>query len=253
MEQDILKAHVKGYSKKDGTFVRPHERSGEPGHASHPEPHHHPRLGENGKPVVIQRPTHASAPSTWHNPDAVATFVPDGDVPASLNGITLKAWKDHPQTDEGWEYVDGIMDDLEEPPLIIPPGKKVSAGVIIEESDGRVWLTAPTNQFGFYEATFPKGTADPGMSLQATAIREAFEETGLQVEIIGFVGDFERSTSVGRFYRARRVSGSPRDMGWESQAMHLCPRGLLYDMLNLWPDYPIAEAIGGGPAPTKKS
>lgn len=247
--EDILKAHVKGYSKKDGTFVRPHERSGEPGHTSHPEPHHHPQLGENGKPVVIQRPTHASAPSTWHNPDAVATFVPNGDVPASLNGVPLRQWKDHPTTVEGWDFVDGINDELWEPAFILPPGKKAAAGVIIEEPDGRVWLVAPTNQFGGYHASFPKGTEEPELSLQANAIKEAFEETGLKVEITGVVGDFERTTSVARLYRAKRVGGTPVAMGWESQAVHLVPKGMLYEYLNMWTDHGAAEAVGAGPAP----
>lgn len=248
---DLAKAHVKGYSRKDGTYVAPHERdTGQ--QAEHARPvHHHPRADHNGHPVEVKAPSHASAPSTWHNPDAVATFVPDGDVPLSLNGVPLRAWKDHPQTDEGWEFVDGIHHDLWEPPFDLPPGKSAAAGVIIEEPDGRIWLTAPTNKFGGYEATFPKGTVDPDQSLQAAAIRETFEETGLKVEITGFVGDFQRTTSMARFYRAKRVGGSPRDMQWESQALHLTPRGVLHQMLNMWPDRDIAEVVGAGPAPKK--
>lgn len=259
----LTKARVPGYSKKDGTYVRPHDRKDRPS-AAKPLPaaakvrrptetdeiiHHHPRLGENGHPVVVKSPSHPSAPSTWHNPDAVATFVPDGDVPASLNGVPLRAWKDYPRTNEGWEYSDGINDELWEPPFTLPPGKKAAAGVVVEEPDGRVWLIHPTNQFGGYSASFPKGTAEPGMSLQASALKECMEEAGLKVEIIGFIGDFERTTSVARMYRARRVGGTPIAMGWESQAVSLCPRGLLYDHLNMWSDYGIAEVIGAGPSP----
>lgn len=253
MEQydDLTKAHIKGYSRKDGVYVRPHERdTGEQG-AAPAAVHHHPRLGDNGQPVVVHRPTHASAPSTWHNPDAVATFVPDGDVPPSLNGVPFRAWKDHPTTTEGWEYVDGINDELWEPAFMLPPGKKAAAGVIIEEPDGRVWLVAPTNQFGNYEASFPKGTEEPGLSLQATAIKEAFEETGLKVEILGVVGDYERTTSMARLYRAKRVGGTPTAMGWESQAVHLVPKGQLYEYLNMWTDHAAAETVGAGPAPKK--
>ena len=252
---DLVKGHVKGYSRRDGTYVKPHDR--DTGPLAHAEPHtaapvhHHPRSSDDGAPVVIKTPSHASAPSTWHNPDAVATFVPDGDVPLSLNGIALRAWRDHPTTAEGWDFVDGVDDNLAEPPFVLPPGKKAAAGVLIEESDGRVWLVAPTNQFGGYHASFPKGTAEPDLSLQATAIKECFEETGLQVKITGFAGDFERTTSKVRMYKARRVGGLPTAMGWESQAVHLVPKGMLYDHLNLWPDHPIAEAIGAGPAPKK--
>jgi ADP-ribose pyrophosphatase YjhB (NUDIX family) len=243
---DLVKAHIKGHMR--GTsYVRPHERGGPDGH----EPVHHPEVDHKGQPVVIKKPTEPSAPSTWHNSDAVATFVPGGDVPAAINGVPIRRWKDHPTTDEGWEYSDGINDDLVEPPIHPKPGKSIGAGVVIEEPDGRVWLCAPTNQFGGYHATIPKGTAEEGMSLQATALKETFEEAGLKIRITGFVGDFERSTSVARVYRAVRVGGDPTACGWESQGMHLAPKGHLYDLMNGWADHPIAEAIGAGPAPKK--
>lgn len=244
----VLKAHVKGHVR--GTsYVRPYERGGDG--PSHPEPTPHPALDHNGKPVTIHRPTHPSAPSTWTSADAVATFVPGGDVPRELNGVPFRRWKDAPDTAEGWDYTDGIMDDLAEPPLVPKPGKSIGAGVIVEEVDGRCWVVHPTNQFGNYETTFPKGTAEPGLSLQGNALKECFEEAGLQVKITGFVGDFERSTSVARFYRARRVGGDPTACGWESQGVSLIPKSMLYEFLNGLPDHPIAEAVGAGPAPKK--
>ncbi len=247
MTDDLTKAHVNGHMR-GSVYVRPHERGGVPAHI---EPHHHPRPGEKDEPVLIKHPHHASASSTWDSPDAVATFVPDGDVPLALHGVPFRQWRDHPTTAEGWDYVDGVNDDLAEPPVKTRPGKSIGAGVIIEEPDGRVWLTAPTNGFGGYDATFPKGTAEGGLSLQANAIKEAFEETGLKIRITGFVGDFERTTSVARMYRAVRVGGTPVAMGWESQAVHLVPKGDLYEHLNGWADHPVAEAVGAGPAPKK--
>lgn len=247
---DLLKAHIKGYSKKDGTYVRPHDRDTGPGATQH-EPEHHPRVDDAGKPVVIKRPSKPSAPSTWHNPDAVATFVPGGDVPLAINGVPIRKWKDHPRTVEGWDYCDGINEDLIEPPFTLPPGKKAAAGVVIEEPDGRIWLVAPTNEFGGYRATLPKGTAEPELSLQGNALKECFEECGLKVQITGFIMDVERTTSKARIYRAKRVGGSPVDVGWESQAVHLAPKGHLYDLLNMWTDHGVAEAIGAGPAPRK--
>ena len=251
MSEDLAKAHISGYSRKDGVYVKPHERDDGPGAAPAPV-HHHPKLGEKGELVHIKEPSHASAPSTWHNPDAVATFVPGGDHPASLNGIQLASWRDHPQTVEGWDYCSGIMEDLDEPAFHLPPGKKAAAGVVIEESDGRIWVIEPTNHFGAYKQTFPKGTADPELSLQGTSLKEAWEETGLQVRIIGFIGDFPRTTSVARMYRAVRVSGNPVDASWETQSVSLVPRGLLYEKLNMWSDHGIAEAVGAGPAPSKQ-
>lgn len=243
---ELAKAHVKGYSKRDGTYVAPHERRGE---AAAPQSVAHPRLGEKGEEVMIHRPTHGSMPSTWHHPDAVATFVPEGDVPASLNGVPVRQWRDHPKTTEGWDYYEGVNDDLEEPPFHLPAGKKAASGVVIEEPDGRVWLIHPTNQFGGYHASFPKGTAEPELSLQANAIKETFEEAGLKIEITGFIGDFQRTTSVARMYRAKRVGGDPTRCGWESQAVSLVPKAKLYDLLNMWSDHGIAESIGAGTAP----
>lgn len=242
----LLKAHVKGHVKSDGTYVKPHYRGTE--YVPH-VPHPHPKLGEKGAVVVVKRPHHASDPSTWDHPDAVATFLPDGDVPASLNGVRLGRWRDHPTTSEGWDYVDGVNEDLVEPAFPDTGKKYASAGVIIEELDGRIWLCAPTNAFGGYKATFPKGTAEPGLSLQANAVKEAFEETGLQVRITGYLGDFHRTTSVARMYRAVRVGGTPVEMGWESQAVHLVPKSMLYEHLNGAADHPVAELLGAGPAP----
>lgn len=248
--EDLTKAHIKGYSRRDGVYVQPHDRDTGVAAAAAPV-HHHPRTGEAGEQVEIKRPSHASLPSTWHNPDAVATFVPGGDVPASLNGVSLTAWKDHPRTSEGWDFCDGINEDLYEPPFHLPPGKKAAAGVVIEEPDGRCWVVHPTNAFGNYQVTWPKGTCEPGLSMQGNALKETYEEAGLKIEITGFIGDFERTTSKARMYRAKRIGGTPIAMGWESQAVSLCPRGLLYDMLNMYTDHPIAETIGAGPAPKK--
>ncbi len=245
MSHDLLKAHVKGYTKHDGTYVKPHDRDGGVVH----QPTHHPRADHNGNAVIIHQPSHGSAPSTWHHADSVATFVPDGDVPLSINGVRLLPWHDHPKTDAGWNYVDGINDEIEERRLNVPEGKHASSGVIIEEPDGRVWLIHPTNKFGGYNASFPKGTSEPDLSLQANAIKEVYEETGLKVEITGIVGDYERTTSVCRMYRARRVGGTPTAMGWETQAVSLVPKALMYEFLNMWPDHKIAEAVGAGPAP----
>ena len=56
--------------------------------------------------------------------------------------------------------------------------------VVILEDDGRVWVVHPSNGFGGYPATFPKGTLDPGMLLRAAAIREAYEESGRNPKVL---------------------------------------------------------------------
>lgn len=265
----LLKAHVKGYTRKNGIYVKPYSTKtagakqkltapqiglpgAKPAPTSHPKgAKPHPQADDHGERVIIDHPSKPTAPSTWSDPKAAATFVPGGKTPAELNGVPLEPWTDHPQTESGWDYVDGVDDNLDEPPFHVQPGKHASAGVVIEEPDGRVWLTAPTNRFGSYAATFPKGTAEPELSLQATAIKEAYEETGLKVKITGFLGDYRRTTSVARLYRAVRVGGTPAAMGWEAQAVHLVPKAQLYEFLNRDPDHGPAEDIGAGKPPKK--
>ena len=100
-------------------------------------------------------------------------------------------------------------------------------------------------------STFPKGRVEDGINLQASAIKEAFEESGLKVEITGFLMDVERSVTTARYYTAKRVGGTPAAMGWEAQAVSLVPRTKLYEVLNSYNDHPLAEALGAGPQPPK--
>lgn len=266
----FVKAHVKGHVKKDGTVVRPYvtKKPTAVPHGTGPgqfslfsgaapvkkEPPKgampHPKKNDDGHEVTINYPSKPTAAETWTDPDAVATFLPHGAVPEALYGVPFAPWEDHPRSIEEWADVPGQA-DLDEPPMPAVAGKHVSAGVVVEEPDGRVWVAHPTNAFGGYRSTFPKGTQDDGLSLQATAIKEAFEESGLQVEITDYLTDVERTTSVGRYYLARRVGGTPSACGWESQAVSLVPKDQLYSLLNRDTDHPIAEAVGAGPVPEK--
>lgn len=203
----------------------------------------HPKLDENGKSVRIHCPSKATDLACVNHADQIASFVPWSLVPASLNDILFQSWSEAPTTLDGWRQVAGQV-DLEESKLVLKGWKKAAAGVVIEEPDGRVWLVSPTNAFGGYQQTFPKGKAEVGLTLQAVAIKECFEESGLQVKITGIIGDFERSTSFCRYYTAQRVGGTSADMGWESQAVHLVPKTKLDAILNTGDDHKIASAIG---------
>jgi 8-oxo-dGTP pyrophosphatase MutT (NUDIX family) len=213
------------------------------GKGAYPNAITHPQRGEGGKPVKVNEPSAASDAATWSDPAAVAVFVPGGDAPAVLNGVALAPWLDHPKTLEGWDLVPGQMDDLVEPDMVLK-GKEPAAGVVIEEADGRIWMVKPSNGFAGYVTTFPKGHADDGLSMQATAIKEAFEESGMQVEITGLIGDVERGQTMTRYYRARRVGGSPTAMGWESQAVVLAPPGAVHGELNRQYDRTVASLAG---------
>lgn len=262
----FVKSHNNGYVKKDGTVVKPFDdkrltapagkwsasgsapakvakvSSGHWPYSNNPGLFQtkqaipdtatpHPKLNEKGKTHLIHYPTNPSGPETWTDPKAVATFVPGGVVPAELNGVPFSPWADTP-AEEDWDFVDGQNDDLEEPPFPSVANKNPASGVIISEPDGRVWLIAPTNRFSNTINTFPKGGREEGLSLQANAIKECFEESGLKVEIDGFAGDVERTTTVARYYYAHRVGGSPVDCGWESQAVRLVPVTDLHEFLN---------------------
>lgn len=182
----------------------------------------HPQPDERGEPVVIAYPSSPTERETWEVADKTATLIPLGQLPTALHGIPLLAWTDPPQDNAGWNAVAGQV-HVDEPPFTPPLHKAAAAGVVIEEADGRVWVVAPSNRFGGYQATFPKGRVDHGVSLQATAIREAFEESGLKVAITDFLVDSERTQTFTRYYLARRVGGNPAMMGWETQAVHLVP------------------------------
>jgi len=202
----------------------------------------HPQPNERGEPVPIARPSLPTAPATWRDPTRLATVIPLGALPPVLNGVPFSPWLDVPATNAEWAGVAGQA-DIAEPPFALPPSKSPAAGVVIVEDDGRVWAVAPSNRFGGYDATFPKGRVDPGAGLQATAIREAFEESGLRVEILAHLVDCVRTLTYTRFYLARRVGGNPALMGWESQAVHLVPQERLSTLLCNANDRAVIDAL----------
>ena len=78
--------------------------------------------------------------------------------------------------------------------------KHEGAGMVLsDQATGKVIMTKPAGQYGGYETTLPKGTKEPGDTLQETAIKEMYQETGFKTKIVGFLGDYEKSTSVNRF------------------------------------------------------
>lgn len=202
----------------------------------------HPRPDDHGNRVTIHHPSIPTPITAFADSEQIAVVVPGGKTPSILNATPLTAWVSVPESFAEWLNVEG-QTDVDEPPMQPKPGKKLSAGVVIVEPDGRFWVVAPTNAFGGYKATFPKGTIETGLSPQAAAIKEAFEESGLQVEITGWIGDFERTTSVTRYYFARRIIGNPVAMGWESQAVMLVPKDKLFSVLNHGKDHELLKVM----------
>lgn len=183
----------------------------------------HPHADDFGQRVTLHSPSKPSLLSTWPDANAVATAVPGQSMPDTIPHETWQGLEGNE-----WEVLAGTMQFKE--PL---PSQQVvwSAGALVFEEDGRVWLITPSNRFGGYDYTFPKGKQELDCSLKATALKEVWEESGLKVQLTAWLGDFPRTTSTCRMYLASRVSGNPADMGWESQAVHLVPEAKLNDLL----------------------
>ena len=144
-----------------------------------------------------------------------------------MNGIGVFSWNDAPTDIAAWPDLATLQtEDFTEPPLASAPGKPAASGGVILEGDGRGWLVSPSNAFGDYVNTFPKGKREPGLSMRVNALKECFEEAGLQVVLTGFLCDSVRSTSVTRCYTARRVGGHPADMdaGVKLRGVPCCQR-----------------------------
>jgi 8-oxo-dGTP pyrophosphatase MutT (NUDIX family) len=154
-------------------------------------------------------------------------------MPESLNRIALLPATDMPEPSE---FID-------EPAFAAPPGLLHAAGAVVVEDDGRVWLVSPTNDFGGPEPTFPKGRVDPEASLQATAVREVYEESGLVVRLVAWLADVRRTQTYTRYYLARRIGGCPSGMGWETQAVHLVPLAQLDKVATKKNDEAIIDAL----------
>jgi ADP-ribose pyrophosphatase YjhB (NUDIX family) len=183
---------------------------------------HHPRR-RGAKKVEIMTPTLPTGPDTWHDPSAIAVFVPGGTCPVALCDITMQ----HATLPSLGHCLAGLVGDgTQDPEWAMPAGQPDltrKAGAIVVEPDGRIWVIEPTNHYWGTVASFPKGTLDNETCPRLAALREVFEETGLVVQIGEHIADVQRDDAIVRLYHAKRVSGRSVDMGWESQSVLLVP------------------------------
>lgn len=205
---------------------------------------YHLRPDDHGQPVELKAPSQATDASSWSDPGQIATITPGATGPAAVNGIVFAYWVKAPTTVAEWEVLAAQgATSTTEPPLVTAPGKAAASGVVVVEDDGRVWVVSPSNAFGGYVNTFPKGKLDRGLSLRGNALKEGFEESGLQLVLTGFLCDSIRSTSVTRYYLARRVGGHPASMGWETQSVNLVPRVRLAEFVTHKNDQAILKSL----------
>ncbi len=151
-----------------------------------------------------------------------------------LNGVKFEEWK----APEDWAKVEGQA-DIEEPEFVPTKGKKPSTGVIITEKDGRVWIVQPRGGYGDYEGTFPKGGLEEGLSPQANAIKEAWEESGLKVRIVRHAGDVDGDMTTTRYYHAVREGGDPSKHEDETDGVVLVPKAKAGGFLNRTRDHKV--------------
>ncbi|MBK8987367.1 MAG: NUDIX domain-containing protein [Chloroflexi bacterium] len=131
-----------------------------------------------------------------------------------------------------------------DPPLQIDdPDKHAAAGLLLFTPDGKLVIVDPAGQYGGYKTTFPKGTQEEGMSLQATAVKEVWEETGFKARILGHLGDYEKSTSVTRFYIGVVEDGAPWAAHYESEAVRIVPLDQVDALLNVGADKGIFQDL----------
>lgn len=201
----------------------------------------HLRKDDHGNTVYLSKPSTPTCLEAWADPMAVACVIPDGPMPAAVNSIQTASWEQPPVSVQAWEAL-AQSALIEEPAFKVPAGLKSAAGAVVREPDGRYWIVAPSNAFGGHAATFPKGKLD-GMSLQACALKEVFEEAGLQIRLTRHLIDSKRSGSYTRYYLAERIGGNPADMCWESQAVMLAPQSQLPKLLTNSHDKAIVDKL----------
>ena len=205
---------------------------------------YHPRANDEGAAVELKQQHQPTALTTWDNRHQLATVTPNSSMPAAVAGLAITAWRAAPTSNAGWKQLAAAM-AFDEPPMKTAPGRLPASGAVVVEPDGRVWVVSPSNRFGGYANTFPKGKNElaQALCLRANALKEVFEEAGLQIELTGFLCDSVRSTSVTRYYLARRLGGNPADMCWETQAVHLVPATQLAEFVSHPNDQSILIAL----------
>jgi 8-oxo-dGTP pyrophosphatase MutT (NUDIX family) len=136
----------------------------------------------------------------------------------------------------GWDKTEPVVQPVFEKVL---PGKHASAGIIafVENyaysvaklSGGKmssqpgigVVLVRPFNDFAGYTLSFPKGTVDPGEGVQAAAVREFWEESGMTATPLKYLGDYVGGSSVTRYFAGRLTGGDPSKAGSETDGVFI--------------------------------
>ena len=106
----------------------------------------------------------------------------------------------------------------------------VSAGGVVYRADGSrlFYALLYKKARGKNPETWhlPKGTLENGETLEACALRETQEETGLECKTIGYLGSSQRSLDphyeekTTHYFLMKHLSGDGSKMDWEHDALH---------------------------------
>jgi ADP-ribose pyrophosphatase YjhB (NUDIX family) len=98
---------------------------------------------------------------------------------------------------------------------------KIAVGTIIDDGEGRILLVRRAIEPGYGKWVFPGGYVDRGEQVLTAAIREAREESGLDVQLHGLVDIYSYAGRIPIIvvYAATRVGGELQvdDEGLEAQ------------------------------------
>jgi len=121
---------------------------------------------------------------------------------------------------------------------------KVAAAAFItriEQGIGQVLLIQRTSEPGIGRWSLPAGFVERGEDPRATAIRETLEETSLQIEIIGLLGEWTNGITLVHDYAARVTGGSlmagddARDARWfRADALPDLAFEQVHDLIDAW-------------------
>lgn len=97
--------------------------------------------------------------------------------------------------------------------------KRSAYGGVVVDSEGRILLREPTDHYGGYVWTFPKGDAEEGEAPEQAALREVREEAGVAARVRAPIDEwFEGDTSRTKFFLMDLVE-DVGDYGRETQSV----------------------------------
>jgi len=120
-----------------------------------------------------------------------------------------------------------------------PAVEETSAGGLVVDSQGRAALIARTNRRGRLVWSLPKGHLEAGETLEAAAVREVSEETGITGRVVAplgvidfyFTADDRRIHKTVHHYLMRAESGELSDADAEVDDVDWFPIDELPDRL----------------------